>query len=214
MTLRTVLRSNPVRRAMAETPAPRRCRSRIMTISPSRVTRSPPSLRGKHRPQSVDRPPRGGATSAHLGNFQSALLGSFHPALTVASQDRSRIGLNPISHVCRTGTEPDFTTSLSATGKLLRGRQGQEPNPRAGRSTRSSGCAERCATRGPGRHRGTDDAAQPAAWTCRRGAGDRSLDGRRSPAGRAVRPRTPGRPGEGEDARPRHRSRLEARPWA
>ena len=82
MTLRTVLRSNPVRRAMAETPAPCRCRSRIMTISPSRVTRSPPSLRGKHRPQSADRPPQGGATSAHLGNFRSALLGSFHPALT------------------------------------------------------------------------------------------------------------------------------------
>jgi hypothetical protein len=59
MTLRTVLRSNPVRLAMAETPAPCRCRSRIMTISPSRVTRSPPSLRGKHRPQSADRSPRG-----------------------------------------------------------------------------------------------------------------------------------------------------------
>jgi hypothetical protein len=29
-----------------------------------------------------DRPLRGGATSAHLGKIQSALLGSFHPALT------------------------------------------------------------------------------------------------------------------------------------
>ena len=36
--LATVLRSNPVRRAIVDTLAPCQCSSRIMTISPSRIT--------------------------------------------------------------------------------------------------------------------------------------------------------------------------------
>src|SRR5208282_755538 len=97
MTLRTVLRSNPVRRAIVDTLAPCRCRSRIMTISPSRITGSPlpegKASATQRRPTAPDRRP----TSGRLGNFQSALLGSFAAAptafdwiRTVAGQERTK----------------------------------------------------------------------------------------------------------------------------
>src|ERR1700731_3916240 len=47
---RTVLRSRSTRRAIAETPTPWRCSSRIMTISPSRTNdASPKAEKGHHR---------------------------------------------------------------------------------------------------------------------------------------------------------------------
>src|SRR5271155_4212279 len=79
MTLRTGLRAHPARRAIADTLAPCRCRSRIMTISPGRITGSPlpegKALATQRRPTAPDRRP----TS---GNFQAALLESFAAAPT------------------------------------------------------------------------------------------------------------------------------------
>jgi hypothetical protein len=96
-----------------------------MTISPSPVTRSPPSLRGKHRPQSADRPPQGGATSAHLGNFQSALLGSFHPALTRASASTDGVQFRQAAaatvRVFATRRRSDHSGSAGRPGHALPG---------------------------------------------------------------------------------------------
>src|SRR5664280_476000 len=93
MTLRTVLRSSPVRRAIADMPAPCRCKSRIVTISPSWTTKLSPRRREQldHQTPTDPIPPRQPSSSqlSKLGNFQSALLGSFHPAAT----DRDATGL-------------------------------------------------------------------------------------------------------------------------
>ena len=74
-------------------PAPCRCRSRIITISPSRTTNSPPLKRqADHQSPTDPTQPESQSPSGKLGNFQSALLGSFIPAPTeVADQARPRV---------------------------------------------------------------------------------------------------------------------------
>src|SRR4051812_14899408 len=80
MYLRTVLRSWPVRRAMAATVSPCWARSRIMTSSPSVTTASSHDA-GRHL--GVDgRPAPGPGRCAEPRKFRSALLGSIHPAAT------------------------------------------------------------------------------------------------------------------------------------
>src|SRR5689334_12893795 len=88
MCVRTVLRSIPSWRAIADTETPCRCNSRIMTSSPSLITApSLPanrrsigeSVRHPHLPAHVLK----GREARNLGNFQTALLGSLHPALIV-----------------------------------------------------------------------------------------------------------------------------------
>ena len=128
--------------------------------------------------------------------------------------DRSRIGLIPVPHVCRSCTEPEFTASLPAASRLPAGRQGQEPNlgqPVALAVGQDRPAAPRAARRGAERHRrGTDDAAQPPPWACRRSARYRPQDRPGSSTGRRPGTRAAGRPGSGNDPRARHRSRLEA----
>ena len=59
MYLRTVLRSSPTRRAMADTLTPCRCSSRIMTTSPSLTNDAPLRMeRHHHRPETADRSPQ------------------------------------------------------------------------------------------------------------------------------------------------------------
>ena len=65
MYLRTVLRSSPTRRAIAETLTPCRCSSRIMTTSPSRTNDAPlVRKKGHHRSSVTDRLPE---ASGRLG---------------------------------------------------------------------------------------------------------------------------------------------------
>lgn len=72
---------------MTETLTPCRYKSRIITISPSRTDGAPPKRKGATSP--ILRPTAPGPavrqlrpSGGHLGNFQSALLGSIQPALT------------------------------------------------------------------------------------------------------------------------------------
>src|SRR5918995_5958793 len=72
---------------MAETDRPCRCRSRIMTTSPSLITvPSPPAGRDSIDDRSAARPPgaRPGRSTltASLGKIQTALLGKITPAST------------------------------------------------------------------------------------------------------------------------------------
>src|SRR3954469_19660260 len=83
-----VLRSWPVRRAMAETVRPCRARSRIMTSSP-RVTTSCSQDAGGHlgawpAPPVPGGEPPGTGSGAELRNFQPALPGRIPPAATAA----------------------------------------------------------------------------------------------------------------------------------
>src|ERR1700746_695071 len=80
MYLRTVLRSSPTRRAMAEMLTPSRCSSRIITISPSRTNDEPPKkpTRGHHR---VSKPVACQGSQAHAvrppGEFSTGTSGDY-----------------------------------------------------------------------------------------------------------------------------------------
>src|SRR5436190_13286031 len=88
MYLRTVLRSRDSCRAIAETDSPCRCKSKIITSSPSRITAPPLPPIGRDHPGVGDRAPPGlpgrapEDPASHLGNFQTALLGRITPPLT------------------------------------------------------------------------------------------------------------------------------------
>src|ERR687895_1231764 len=80
---------------MAETDRPCRCRSRIMTTSPSLITvPSPPAGRDSIDDRSAARPPgaRPGRSTltASLGKIQTALLGKITPASTPVEQQTRR----------------------------------------------------------------------------------------------------------------------------
>src|SRR6478609_3585670 len=81
-----VLRSWPVRRAMAETDRPCRARSRIMTSSPRVTTGCSQNARGHPGAWPALPGPRGSppgpGSGAELRNFQPALPGRIHPAAT------------------------------------------------------------------------------------------------------------------------------------
>src|SRR3954452_23665589 len=81
-----VLRSWPVRRAMAETDRPCRARSRIMTSSPRVTTGCSQNARGHPGAWPALPGPRGSppgpGSGAELRNFQPALPGRIPPAAT------------------------------------------------------------------------------------------------------------------------------------
>src|SRR5215472_8560049 len=84
MYLRTVLRSRSSCRAMAETDSPCRCKSKIITSSPSRITAAPlPPIGRDHRvigDQRAVGPPgaRPGGPASHLGKIQNGGSGENH----------------------------------------------------------------------------------------------------------------------------------------
>src|SRR5688572_17603812 len=87
---------------MAETDRPCRCRSKIMTTSPSLITvPSPPAGRDSIDHRSAARPPgaRPGRSTltTSLGKLQTALLGKITPAATAPPQldPRPRPKLQP-----------------------------------------------------------------------------------------------------------------------
>src|SRR5215210_9567773 len=88
MYLRTVFRSKPVVRAIADTDRPCRCRSNITTNSPRLITEHPlPTIGmsiGEDSPLVFQRAPRKTGDTLRLRKIQTALLGSFAPASTTS----------------------------------------------------------------------------------------------------------------------------------
>src|SRR6478672_5523118 len=92
-----VLRSWPVRRAMAETDRPCRARSRIMTSSPRVTTGCSQNARGHPGAWPALPGPRGSppgpGSGAELRNFQPALPGRIHPAATAFFEAQAVVAL-------------------------------------------------------------------------------------------------------------------------
>src|SRR3954466_8212063 len=151
-----VLRSWPVRRAMAETDRPCRARSRIMTSSPRVTTGCSQNARGHPGAWPALPGPRGSppgpGSGAELRNFQPALPGRIPPAPPALSATAVRVLFEAGQHALRLATPPKHLPAAACNAVL--------------RSLLKGGCVEECPA--PFEHVGLGWRQQDGAWTALR----------------------------------------------